>query len=182
MTFKELFKKVFMVEIIGGMALTMKELFTPAVTRQYPKQRREQFAGVRALHALVRSDVTGEAKCVGCGLCAAACPSRCIHIYTTEGEDNMKVVNRYEIDVLRCVFCAFCVEACPFGAVVLTDHFEYSGYTREEFYYTKERLLENWDKYMAGDKGNIYFERFWGPKKGDVAHDQVEKVTEGESA
>jgi NADH-quinone oxidoreductase subunit I len=178
MTFNELFKKVFMVEIIGGMALTLKELFTPAVTRQYPKERREPFAGSRALHALVRSDVTGEAKCVGCGLCAAACPSKCIHIYTSEGEDGHKVVNRYEIDVLRCIFCAFCVEACPFGAVALTEHYEYSGYTREEFYYTKERLLENWDKYMAGEKGKVYFEKFWGPKSGDFTPVETEADTE----
>ncbi|MBI4843414.1 MAG: NADH-quinone oxidoreductase subunit NuoI [Nitrospirae bacterium] len=170
MTFNDFIKKVFFVEIAKGLALTMKELFTPAVTRQYPKEKRNPFPGARALHALVRSDVTGEAKCVGCGLCAAVCPSKCIHIYTTEGSDTMKVVNRYEIDVLRCVFCAFCVEACPFGAIALTDHFEYSGYSREEFHYTKERLLENWDKYMAGDKGKIYFERFWGPKEKDIAH------------
>lgn len=178
MTLKELINKILFTEIIGGLGLTLRQFFTPAVTRQYPKVKRVPFPGARALHALVRSDVTGKAKCVGCGLCAAVCPSKCIHIYTSEGDDLMKVVNRYEIDVLRCVFCAFCVEACPFGAIALTDHFEYSGYTREEFYYTKERLLENWDKYMAGDKGKVYFEKFWGPKSADIAHKVAEKAAE----
>jgi NADH-quinone oxidoreductase subunit I len=167
MTAQEFIKKVFFVEIIKGLALTLQHMFSPAVTRQYPAEKREPFPGSRGLHALVRNAETGAEKCVGCGLCAAMCPSQCIYIYTSEGEDHNKIVDRYEIDVLRCVFCAFCVEACPYGAVVLTEHFEYSDYSRAPFYYTKEKLLENWDKYMAGEKGKTYFEKFWRPKSED---------------
>lgn len=166
MTTKELVKKVFFIEILQGLALTLKHLFSPAVTRQYPTEKREPFPGSKGLHALAKDDA-GSMKCVGCGLCAAMCPSQCIHIYTSEGEDNKKIVDRYEVDVLRCVFCAFCVEACPYGAVVLTEHYEYSDYNREAFYYTKERLLENWDKYMSGAKGREYFEKFWRPMSED---------------
>lgn len=164
MTLHELIKKILFVEIFQGLALTVKTLFKPPVTRQYPTEKREPVPGARGLHALVRNPVTGEAKCVGCGLCAAMCPSKCINIYTSEGDDHKKIVDRYEVEVLRCVFCGFCVEACPYGALALTDHYEYSNYKREDFYYTKERLLENWDKYMAGDKGIQYLEKFWGPK------------------
>ena len=168
MTLKEFIKKVTFVEIFKGLALTFKHLVNPAVTRQYPTERREPVPGSRALHALAKNE-EGQAKCVGCGLCAAMCPSQCIYIYTSEGEDHKKIVDRYEVDTLRCIFCALCVEACPFGAVVLTEHFEYSDYTREAFYYNKDRLLENWDKYMAGEKGTIYFDRFWGLKSEDFA-------------
>jgi NADH-quinone oxidoreductase subunit I len=167
MTANELIKKVFFIEIMQGLALTLKHLFSPPVTRQYPTEKREPFPGSRGLHALVRNPATGKEKCVGCGLCAAMCPSQCIHIYTSEGDDNKKVVDRYEVEVLRCVFCALCVEACPYGALALTDHFEYSNYKREDFYYTKEMLLENWDKYMPGEKGLDYLDRFWGPKSAD---------------
>ncbi len=167
MTVKELVRRVLFIEILQGLALTFRQIFVHPVTRQYPEERREPFPGSRALHALVRDPDTGKEKCVGCGLCAAMCPSQCIHIYTSEGEDHKKVVDRYEVEVLRCIFCGLCVEACPFGALALTDFFEYSGYTREEFSYNKERLLENWDKYMAGDKGREYFEKFWRPKAVD---------------
>lgn len=167
MTVNEVVKKVFFIEILQGLALTLKHLFAPSVTRQYPKERREPFPGSRGLHALVRDAETGKERCVGCGLCAAMCPSQCIHIYTSEGDDHKKIVDRYEIEVLRCVYCALCVEACPYAALTLTDHFEYSGYTRDEFYYTKERLLDNWDKYMSGEKGTNYIKKFWRPRSED---------------
>jgi NADH-quinone oxidoreductase subunit I len=166
MTGKEFIKKVLFFEIISGLALTLSRLFSHAVTRQYPKERRPPFPGFRGLHALAKNE-EGKMKCVGCGLCAAYCPSQCIYVYTSEGEDRKKVVDRYEIEVLRCVYCAFCVEACPFGAVVLTDNYEYSDYSRDALYFNKERLLDNWDRYMAGLKGKEYFERFWRPKSED---------------
>lgn len=180
MTIIELIKKIFLIEILQGLALTFKHWVSPSVTRQYPKEKREPFPGSRGLHALVRNPATGKEKCVGCGLCAAICPSQCIYIYTNEGDDNKKVVDRYEIEVLRCVYCALCVEACPYGALALTDHFEYSDYTREAFYYTKEMLLENWDKYMAGDKGTEYLEKFWRPRTVDFPVPVIEPKKEEE--
>ncbi len=161
---EDLLKKIFLVEIIKGLTLTFKRFLSKPVTRRYPKEKRIVKPGFRGLHALVRDPKTGKARCVGCGLCAAICPSRCIYIYTSEGENHEKNVDRYEIELLRCLYCSYCMEACPFQAVVLTEHYEYSGYTRDELYMTKEQLLENWDRYMEGEKGRIYFERFWGPK------------------
>jgi len=181
MTVNELIKKIFFVEIMQGLALTFRHLVSPSVTRQYPTEKREPFPGSRGLHALVRNPATGREKCVGCGLCAAMCPSQCINIYTSEGDDHKKVVDRYEVEVLRCVFCGLCVEACPYGALALTDHFEYCNYKREDFYYTKEMLLENWDKYMPGDKGLDYLDRFWRPKSVDFAAPAAQKKEEGAS-
>lgn len=166
MTGREFINRVFFIEIIKGLALTLSRLFSHAITRQYPKVKRPPFFGFRGLHALAKNE-EGKMKCVGCGLCAAYCPSQCIYIYTSEGDDHKKIVDSYEIEVLRCVYCAFCVEACPYGAIVLTDHYEYSDYSRDALYFNKERLLENWDRYMAGHKGKEYFERFWRPKSED---------------
>ena len=171
MTVNKFLRRISFYEIAKGMALTFKTLFTPPVTRRYPLVKRPVQPGFRGLHALAKNE-EGKLKCVGCGLCGAYCPSQCIHIYTAEGEDHTKVVDRYEIEVLRCVYCGFCVEACPFGAISLSEHYEYSGYTREEFYMTKEKLLDNWDKYFTGDKGKRYYENFWRPKSEDfIAHE-----------
>jgi NADH-quinone oxidoreductase subunit I len=165
--FARFLRMVSLGEIIRGLSLTMKHLFTPAVTRQYPSEKRDPFPGARGLHALVRDSETGEPACVGCCLCAAMCPSECIHIYTSDGEDHEKILDRYEIDTLRCVFCGFCVEACPYGAVVMSEHYEYAGYTREEFLYTKDQLLDNWDRFFGQRKGQRYLDRFWRPRRED---------------
>jgi NADH-quinone oxidoreductase subunit I len=169
-------KHFFLWDIVQGMSLTLKVwisgLFDPfkkpadrtIVTRRYPKVKRPAEPGFRGLHALAK-DEKGHMKCVGCGMCAAICPSKCIHIHTAEGPDNKKYVTGYRIEVLRCVYCALCVEACPYGAVVLTEHYEYANYSRKDFDYDMPKLLANWDKYMAGEKGRTYFEKFWGPKK-----------------
>jgi NADH-quinone oxidoreductase subunit I len=156
-------KTIFFYEILKGLALTLSSFFSRAVTRQYPTEKRESQPGFRGLHALVRLPDTGQEKCIACGLCAAICPSQCIHIHTKEGEDLRKIPERYEIEVLRCLFCGMCVEACPVGALVLTEHYEYSDYSREALYMTKEKLLENWDNFMAGEKGERYFKDFWHP-------------------
>jgi NADH-quinone oxidoreductase subunit I len=156
-----LVKKIFFIEILKGMALTLSRLFSRAVTIQYPKERRKIAAGFRGQHALAKNQAN-QAKCVGCGLCATICPSKCITVTREKGE-----VSGYEIEVLRCIYCGFCVEACPYGAISLTENYEYSGYSREDVYLTKERLLSSWDKYMAGTKGEQYFKMFWRPMSED---------------
>jgi NADH-quinone oxidoreductase chain I len=178
MTIKDMAKKVFLLEIMKGMALTLRMMFTTPVTRQYPEEKRDAFPGFRGLHALVRKE-DGTARCVGCGLCAAVCPSKCIDVYTSEGADHTKVVDRYEIEILRCVYCALCVEACPFGAVVLTGHYEYSDYSREALFMDKDKLLSNWDKYMAGGKGEEYFKHFWRPMSEDFKAHEDQAVFRG---
>jgi NADH-quinone oxidoreductase chain I len=176
MKIKKIVKTIFMTEIIKGMALTMKTMFSHAVTRQYPEEKRQAMPGFRGLHGLVRDPQTGEARCVGCGLCAAICPSQCIHIYTTVGLDNQKIVERYEIEVLRCLYCGFCVDACPYSAVVLTEHYEYAAYSKDALYMTKERLLNNWDTYMGWEKNMEYFKRFWHPRTLDFGTPENQPV------
>lgn len=161
MTFREVVKRFTFIEIFKGMALTLSRLFTHAVTIQYPKQRRPIAPGFRGQHALAKGP-TGEAKCVGCGLCATMCPSQCIKITREKGK-----VTGYEIEVLRCIYCGFCVEACPYGAISLTENYEYSDYSRQALLMTRDKLLNNWDKYMAGKKGEEYYKRFWRPMSED---------------
>lgn len=179
MTVRQIVKRFTFIEIFQGMALTLKRMFSHAVTIQYPKERRHIAPGFRGQHALVRDPGTGLPKCVACGLCAAICPSKCIYIFSTEGEDNKKILERYEIELLRCIYCGFCVEACPYGAVALTENYEYSDYSKEALYMTKEKLLSNWDKYMPGKKGEEYFKKFWRPMSEDFGTPPGQAVGRG---
>ena len=147
---KKLLKTIFLVEIAQGMALTLKTMLTPAVTRQYPKFKRKPFAGSRGLHAMRRDDAGQKERCIGCGLCEAVCPSKAITVVTSEGPEHEKLVNSYERDLLRCVFCGFCVDACPVSAIVMTPEYELACYSRKDAFYTKERLVGVGDRYLGG--------------------------------
>ena len=45
-----------------------------------------------------------------------------------------------------------CEEACPVDAIELTSVYDLTGYTREELYYNKDKLLSVFDK--TKDSGN----------------------------
>ncbi len=119
----------------------------PNTTVSYPEQIREQFPRTRWRHALTRYD-NGLEKCIGCSLCAGACPARCIYVEAAENTDEERYspgeryATKYEINMLRCIFCGYCQDACPTGAIVLRKDFELSTYNRADNLYTKEMLLE----------------------------------------
>lgn len=134
--------------MLGGLGLTARRLAKEKVTIMYPEQKRVQYPRTRWRHVLTRYEDTGLEKCIGCSLCAGACPSRCIYVEAAENTDEERYspgeryAKRYEINMLRCIFCGFCQEACPTGAIVLKKEFELSDDKRDKFIYNKERLLE----------------------------------------
>jgi len=83
-----------------------------------------------------------KAKCVACYLCPTVCPAKCITVEAGEDANHDKFAETYEIDMLRCIFCGYCVEACPVDALKMTEKFELANYSRDDFRFTKERLLE----------------------------------------
>jgi NADH-quinone oxidoreductase subunit I len=159
---RNLIETIFQVEILKGMALTLRKMFSPAITRQYPLEGPPIFPGFRGQHALVRDPVTRGSKCVACMRCATVCPSRCIKVNYDEDESHKRVVKEYTINALRCVFCGFCVEVCPVGAVTMTEVFEYATYDRKTAYFDEGMLLANWDRFLAGSgHGEGYVNPFW---------------------
>ncbi len=130
-----------------GFMITAKRAFKKKVTVMYPEERREQFPRTRWRHVLTRYD-SGLERCIGCSLCAGACPAKCIYVEADENTDNdrfspgERYAVRYEINMLRCIFCGYCQDACPTGAIVLRKDFELANYERDDFIYTKEMLLE----------------------------------------
>jgi NADH-quinone oxidoreductase subunit I len=70
-------------------------------------------------------------------------------VVTTEGPEHEKLVKAYELDLLRCVFCGFCIDACPVSAILMTPEFELACYSRNDAFYSKNRLVEVGDHYLG---------------------------------
>jgi NADH-quinone oxidoreductase subunit I len=126
--------------LINGLKITLSHMFKKPVTLQYPTERPDVAEGFRGLHALNVSH--DRAKCVACYLCPTVCPAKCITVEAGEDENHNKFAAKYEIDMLRCIFCGYCVEACPVDALRMTQEFELANYSRADFTFTKDRLLE----------------------------------------
>jgi NADH-quinone oxidoreductase subunit I len=128
------------IPLLKGLTITLGHLFKKPVTLMYPDERPEVTPNFRGLHALKVSH--DRAKCVACYLCPTVCPAKCITVEAGEDRNHDKYAEIYEIDMLRCIFCGYCVEACPVDALKMTGDFELANYSRGDFVYTKERLLE----------------------------------------
>jgi NADH-quinone oxidoreductase subunit I len=126
--------------IINGLKITLAHMFKKPITLQYPREHARVAERFRGLQALKVSH--SNAKCVACYLCPTVCPAKCITVEAGEDANHNKFAAKYEIDILRCIFCGYCVEACPVDALKMTGEFELANYRREDFIYTKERLLE----------------------------------------
>lgn len=133
-------------ELIQGLRLTGRHLFTRKVTLQYPEDKTPLSNRFRGLHAL-RRYANGEERCIACKLCEAVCPALAITIESEQRADGSRRTTRYDIDLTKCIFCGYCEESCPVDSIVETHIFEYHGEQRGDLYMTKEKLLAVGDKY-----------------------------------
>jgi NADH-quinone oxidoreductase subunit I len=129
-----------------GFGLTFRTMFRPAVTQLYPETKRPVAPRFHGRHQL-NLHADGLEKCVGCELCAWACPADAIFV---QGADNTpdarfspgeRYASDYQINYLRCILCGLCIEACPTRALTMTSEYEFSDDSRDALIYTKDRLL-----------------------------------------
>ena len=144
-------ERLYFPAILKGLFITLKHLFKKKVTIRYPEVKRLFSVVYRGMHVLKR-DERGAERCTACGLCAVACPAEAITMVAEERKPGEELLYReekyakvYEIDMLRCIFCGFCEEACPKEAIFLTDRIVPSQFTRKEFIWGKDKLVEPMD-------------------------------------
>jgi NADH-quinone oxidoreductase subunit I len=142
------FNSLLLIELLKGMRLTGRYLFSRKITVQFPEEKTPQSPRFRGLHALRRYP-NGEERCIACKLCEAVCPALAITIESEQRADGTRRTTQYDIDLTKCIFCGFCEESCPVDSIVETHILEYHGEKRGDLNYTKPMLLAVGDKYEA---------------------------------
>lgn len=125
--------------LLKGLALTLKYFFRRPITLQYPEQKHavpERFRGRPAL--VFKPD--GLPRCVACGLCEKICPSLCITVVPKTGNDGIRTLDNYTLDLNRCSFCGLCVESCPIEAIYMSSEYEIASTSRACLVFTAQML------------------------------------------
>ena len=133
--------------ILRSMLVTLKHLFRPPITVEYPEQNRN--VPTRARTNLLWF----EERCTGCSTCAQACPDGCILVETSPRDDGTLNIDRYEIDFRICMYCGLCTEACPYQAIQSGGRYNDAVFTFEEMYRNKESLAKESREYLIETNG-----------------------------
>ncbi|MCK9211855.1 MAG: NADH-quinone oxidoreductase subunit NuoI [Ignavibacteriaceae bacterium] len=134
-------QRIYITEIAKGLGLTLKNMFKPKFTMQYPEVKFDPPASYRGRPVLAVEE-NGEERCVACGLCSRVCPALAIEVRAAETENEKeRYPEKFEINMLRCIFCGFCEEVCPEEAILMSKDYELAFTNRADAIYGKDKLL-----------------------------------------
>jgi NADH-quinone oxidoreductase chain I len=125
-----------------GFAVTLRHIFRPKVTIEYPDVKREVASRFRGLPSLRVDPGTGEALCVACGLCARICPTACLEMHVIPSEEGDRELGEFILRSGRCLFCGFCAQVCPVDAITMSKEYELSTLERDGLIYVKTELAQ----------------------------------------
>jgi NADH-quinone oxidoreductase subunit I len=126
-----------------GLAITLKYLFQPVVTVQYPHEVIPMTPRYRGHTELVWDEEKGGNKCILCMACQRICPSKCISLDGEKREGmKQKALTKYELNFTTCSLCGLCVEACPTDALAFSKDYNLTGFTGKEFVFDLLKRLE----------------------------------------
>ncbi len=137
-----------------GMRVTLRHLFMPTITVQYPHQHLNYPPRARA--ALVNTIEL----CNGCQQCTRACPVNIIDVKVVkalpeedlgtfaDGKKRRLHIVDFTVDLSKCVFCGLCTDACPTEAL----HWE-APHQMVEF--QRRLLLRDWAKMTPDDRKRL---------------------------
>ena len=129
--------------LLVGMGVTLRALFQPVVTVQYPRERIDITPNFRGHTELVRDPESGSHRCIVCMMCEKDCPSGCI---TVKGESREgvkgKFLTSYHLDFTKCSLCGICVEVCPTVALEYSHEYDLAGFSADEYRYDLLKRLE----------------------------------------
>ena len=135
-------ERIYIPEILKGLRLTIRQMFKPNITVQFPEERFVPPAQFRGRPVLVHEN--GVERCVACGLCSRVCPALAIEVQAAETPlEKERYPEKFEINMVRCIFCGFCEEVCPEEAIIMSSEYLLVFSEQKDALFGKDKLLKS---------------------------------------